>query len=131
MHEKTLDHQRQAHQSESLVQEEKSRRLRVRKHLLQDDVDCLRNLLVEKDTRLQDISSALEQARLDLDSAKTAQAQSHQQLQMQNRELAQLKVRPSSEPNHLVEFEVILTESSRVRPSCTPSSPQPKTQRNT
>lgn len=75
------------------MQDEQSRRLRVRKHLLQDDVDSLRLKLAEKDTQLQQLSSDLDQARMDADSERSAQGKSQKRLQLQNRELAQLKVR--------------------------------------
>lgn len=87
-----MNYQNQVHKTELVVHEEEQRRLRVRKHLLRDEVQDLREKIAEKDAQIGKLSSELEEARVTADSDRLTHGKAQKQLQLQNRKLVQLQV---------------------------------------
>lgn len=87
-----MAHQSQLHQSELVVNDEKTRRLRVRKQLLADDNDALKQRLKVCGSQITQLSGQLEQAQSEVKAAKQAYRQLKKALDTQAREASHLKV---------------------------------------
>ncbi|KAM0277295.1 hypothetical protein ACHAQH_005885 [Verticillium albo-atrum] len=87
-----MAHQTELHQTELVVKDENSRRLRVRKHLLEDDNDALQQHLEDSASRMAQLSSQVEQAQSEAKAAKQAYRQLKKNLETQIREASRLKM---------------------------------------
>ncbi|PNH76954.1 hypothetical protein VD0001_g677 [Verticillium dahliae] len=110
IHEHTMAHQSQLHQSELVVNDEKTRRLRVRKQLLADDNDALKQRLKVCGSQITQLSGQLEQAQSEVKAAKQAYRQLKKALDTQAREASHLKMELESLNNAAQDSTKVLAE---------------------
>ncbi|KAF3342651.1 hypothetical protein VdG2_09611 [Verticillium dahliae VDG2] len=105
-----MAHQSQLHQSELVVNDEKTRRLRVRKQLLADDNDALKQRLKVCGSQITQLSGQLEQAQSEVKAAKQAYRQLKKALDTQAREASHLKMELESLNNTAQDSTKVLAE---------------------
>ncbi len=87
-----MGYQATTHQSDLLVKDEDARRLKVRIGMLQDDNAALKDKVGLKDTRIHHLVLECDDLRIQLDSTAERHRRLEDQLRIQAREHAKLKV---------------------------------------
>lgn len=87
-----MEHNSHIHQTALVSRDEDSRRLRVRKQLLRDDAEALRDQSSRKDDRISQLIADIHKARAEARTAKESQQSQQKVLTAQTRELSNLKV---------------------------------------
>jgi chromosome segregation ATPase len=87
-----LNLERSKHSVEIVAKDEEIRKLRLSQCLLQDQVDELHEQLEEEQDHSDGLEDALDEALLSLDQHKADAELSSNQIRMQSREVANLKV---------------------------------------
>ncbi|KAL9947838.1 hypothetical protein ACHAO5_002423 [Verticillium nonalfalfae] len=105
-----MAHQSQLHQAELVLNDEKTRRLRVRKQLLADDNDALQQRLKVSGSQVTQLSGQLEQAQSEVKATKQAYRQLKKALDTQAREASHLKMELESLNNTAQDSTKVLAE---------------------
>ena len=84
--------ERSKHLVEAVAKDEEIRKLRVSQCLLQDDNNDLHEQLAEEQARADELENALDEALAQLDEQRASGEAAHNQIRLQAREVANLKV---------------------------------------
>ena len=87
-----MKYQHVSHQSDLLVMEEESRRLKLRSMLLRDENSLLKDEIVQLNNHIKSLNDHTDDLRAQLDSVQQKCGRQEKMMQSQAREIANLKV---------------------------------------